>query len=419
MPLVVVGLNHTTAHIDIREKMSVAEDSVAKAAEQLCLHDKIESCVIISTCNRTEFYFDCDSAEIAQTQFCQWFGYTFEEIGQHLYTHANFDCIQHLFAVASGLDSLVLGEAQILGQVKSAYDISKQRKFLNKTTDRFFQTAFRIAKSVRSNTDIGKNPVSIANSSVQLSKQIFGELNKQNILVIGAGATSELLLRYLSKHSYQSLSICNRTLSNANKLAKQFDCGSFDMNQLPGKISAFDLIFTATSSQQPIIDYGMIKSALQQRKHRPIVIIDIAIPRDVDISVKKFNDIFYYAVDDLQKVISNNLKNREQAALVAKEIIAAEAESFCYWLKSQQHTQLISTFQQETAKIRKHSLDKALKLLNKGEDAQEVLFQLANNLTKKLNHTPVKAIRDAINSGDENKINTIKTLLKLEHPSDK
>ncbi len=419
MPLVVVGLNHTTASIDIREKMSVTQDSVAEAVKQLCQHEKVDSCVIISTCNRTEFYLDCDSNETAQTQFCHWFGYTFKQIGQHLYTHSDFKCIEHLFSVASGLDSLVLGEAQILGQVKSAYDISKQNGFLNKITDRFFQNAFRIAKSVRSNTDIGKNPVSIANSSVQLSKQIFGELSKQNILVIGAGATSELLLRYLSKHRYRSLSICNRTFSHAEKLAKQFNCSSFDFNQLSSQISAFDLIFTATSSQQPIIDHDMIKSALAQRKHRPIVIIDIAIPRDVDISIKKFNDIFYYAVDDLQKVISNNLKNREQAAIVAKEIIAAEAESFCYWLKSQQHTQLISTFQQETAKIRKHSLDKALKQLNKGEDAQEVLFQLANNLTKKLNHTPVKAIRDAINSGDENKINTIKTLLKLDQPPDK
>ncbi len=419
MPLVVVGLNHTTASIDIREKMSVAQDCVADVAKQLCQHNKIQSCIVISTCNRTEFYFDCDSHETAQIQFCQFFGYTFEQIGRHLYTHSNFDCIKHLFAVASGLDSLVLGEAQILGQVKLAYDISKQSGFLNKTTDRFFQTAFRIAKSVRSNTDIGKNPVSIANSSVQLSKQIFGELNKQKILVIGAGATSELLLRYLSKHSYHSLSICNRTLSNANKLAKQFDCNSFDMSQLSSQISTFDLIFTATASKHPIIGFDMIKSALAQRKHRPIVIIDIAIPRDVDVCVKKFNDVFYYAVDDLQKVISSNLKNREQAAVVAREIIEAEAESFCYWLKSQQHTQLISTFQQETAKIRNHSLNKAIKQLNKGDNPEDVLFGLANNLTKKLNHTPVKAIRDAINSGDENTINTIKTLLKLDQPLDK
>jgi len=419
MPLVVVGLNHTTAHIDIREKMSVTQKAIAQVSEQLCQHEKIDSCVITSTCNRTEFYLDCDSPETAQTQFCLFFGYSYNQISKHLYVYSNLDCIKHLFAVASGLDSLVLGEAQILGQVKTSYDISKQRGLLNKTTERFFQTAFRIAKSVRSNTDIGKNPVSIANSSVQLSKQIFGELNKQKILVIGAGATSELLLRYLSKHTYHSLAICNRTLSSANKLAKQFNCSSFEFSQLSNQISGFDLIFSATSSPQPVIGFDMIKSALSQRKHRPIVIIDIAIPRDVDVSVKKFNDIFYYAVDDLQKVISNNLKNRQQAAVVAKEIIKTEAESFCYWLKSQQHTQLISKFQQETAKIRKQSLDKALKQLHKGQNIEEVLFELANNLTKKLNHTPVKAIRDAISSGDENTINTIKTLLQLDKPSDK
>lgn len=414
MPLVVVGLNHTTASIDIREKMSVTQEMLAHALKKVCQHKETKSCVIISTCNRTEFYFDCDNQGIAQTQFCQNFGYTYEQIAQHLYTYKNIECIKHLFSVASGLDSLVLGEAQILGQVKTSYETSKQENLLTKSTDRLFQTAFKIAKSVRSNTDIGKNPVSIANSSVQLSKQIFGELSQQNILIIGAGATSELLLRYLSKHSYHSLSICNRTLINANKLAKQFNCSCFDLTQLPSQLSHFDLIFTATSSQHPIINSAMIKSALSLRKHRPMVIIDIAIPRDVDIAVKKFNDIFYYAVDDLQKVISNNLKNREQAAVVAKEIIEAEAENFCYWLKSQQHTQLISKFQQETAKIRKHSLDKALKQLKKGDDAKDVLFQLANSLTKRLNHIPVKAIRDAISSGDDNTINTIKTLLQLD-----
>lgn len=415
MPLIVIGLNHKTASIDIREKMSIAEYDIATVVDKICQHSGVFSCVIVSTCNRTEFYMACDKSETGITQFCEWFGFSFDKIEQHLYIKERLDCIEHLFEVASGLDSMVIGEAQILGQVKSSYDISKQNKYLDNSLDRLFQSAFRVAKSVRSDTDIGKNPVSIANSAVQLSKQIFGELSNQNILMIGAGATSDLVLRYLTKHSYHQLSICNRSLDNAKQLAKQFNCHAFNLSQLTNQIADFDLIFTATASKHAIIDSGMIKNALKQRKHRPMVIIDLAIPRDVDSSVKKHNDVFYYEVDDLQKVISQNLQNRQQSAIQAKQIIVAEAESFYYWLKGQQHTQMIHNFQKETAKIRQHSLDKALKQLNKGVDAEEVLYFLANNLTKKLNHTPVKAIRTAIQSGDMTQIQNIKHLLNLDN----
>jgi glutamyl-tRNA reductase len=355
---------------------------------------------------------------IVVNRFCQWFGYSLEDIEQHLYIKQDLTCIEHLYHVVSGLDSMVLGEAQILGQVKVSYDISRKNKYLDNLLDRLFQTAFRVAKSVRSDTDIGKNPVSVANSAVLLSKQIFGQLSQQNILMISAGATAELLLRYLKKHDYHQLSICNRSIDNAKKLAEQFACNYFELNQLKSRIADFDLIFTATASKDPIIDNSMIMSALKIRKHRPMVIIDLAIPRDVEISVKKFNDIFYYAVDDLQKVISQNMKNRQDSAIQAKQIIIAEAESFSYWLKGQQHTQLIHNFQKETAKIRKQSLDKALKQLNNGIDAEEVLFFLANNLTNKLNHAPVKAIRKAIQSGDMSKIEHIKQLLNLDTLND-
>lgn len=418
MPLVVVGLNHKTASIDIREKMSIAQVDINNAIGEVCQHAAIHSCVIISTCNRTEFYMSTQGINEAKKAFCDWFSLDYEKIENHLYIKSALACTEHLFSVASGLDSMVLGEAQILGQVKSSYEISKQLKVLDNSLDRQFQSAFRVAKSVRSDTDIGKNPVSVANSAVQLSKQIFGELSQQNVLMIGAGATAELLLRYVNKYAVKKLSVCNRSLENAKNLAKQFDCEYFELSNLSDKIAEFDLIFTATSSKTPIIDSAMIKQALKQRKHRPMVIIDIAIPRDVDISIKKFDDIFYYAVDDLQKVISQNLANRQQSAKIAEGIIQAEAESFYFWLKGQQHTQLIHNFQKETAKIRKDSLDKALKQLNNGTDAEEVLYYLANNLTKKLNHAPVKAIRTAIQSGDVNKIDTIKELLKLDQHSE-
>ena len=418
MPILVIGLNHKTADVGIREQLSVPQDVVAKVAASFCEQVKIRACVIVSTCNRTEFYLSANQQQIVIDTFCQYFNFEYKNIEQHIYLKQNQQCIEHLFTVASGLDSMVLGEAQILGQVKSAYESSKQGGYLNNSLDRMFQTAFRVAKSVRSNTDIGKNPVSVANSAVLLSKQILGKLEGQNILVIGAGSTAELLVRYLHKHPYHGLTICNRSLANAQQLAKQFNADSFELKHISSQIADYDLIFTATASSEPIITVQMIKPAILRRKHKPIVIIDIAIPRDVDEKVKKFNDVFYYSVDDLQKVISQNLQSRQQAALIAKEIVSAEAQSFLYWLKAQQHTQLINNFQKETAKIRKASLDKALKQLQKGDDPENVLFALANNLTKKLNHKPVKAIRTAIQSGDSLKIQYIKQLLELENNHD-
>ena len=419
MPLIVVGLNHKTASIDIREKMSIAQGDIDHVVGEICRHKTIHACVIVSTCNRTEFYMSAQSAEDATQAFCNWFGFECNKIDNNLYIKSALACVEHLFYVSSGLDSMVLGEAQILGQVKSSYETSRQLKKLDNSLDRLFQSAFHVAKSVRSDTDIGKSPVSVANSAVQLSKQIIGDLSQQNVLMIGAGATAELLLRYVNKHPVNKLSVCNRSIENAKTLATQFNCESFDLGNLSNKIAEFDLIFTATSSKTPIIDLAMIKQALKQRKQRPMVIIDIAIPRDVDIGIKKFNDVFYYSVDDLQKVINKNLANRQESAKIAQGIIQVEAEGFYYWLKGQQHTQLIHNFQKETAKIRKESLDKALKQLNKGIDAEEVLFYLANNLTKKLNHAPVKAIRGAIQSGDSSKIDTIRELLKLDYHSEK
>ncbi|MCF6318328.1 MAG: glutamyl-tRNA reductase [Proteobacteria bacterium] len=414
MSLAVIGLNHKSANIDVRERLSVPADDFAAAVDFMCV-EEIKSCVVFSTCNRTEFYLSFNKdIESPKQRFCEYFKIEASEINQHLYIKQNLDCINHLFEVSSGLDSMVLGETQILGQVKTAYEISKQNHKLNNDLDRLFQSAFRVTKSVRSDTDIGKNPVSIANSAVKLSKQILGDLAQQNVLMIGAGSTAELLLRYLSKHVYCKLSVCNRSLGNAQQLAKQFNADSFDLSELVHKIADYDLIFTATASQTPIIDSPMIKQALKQRKHKPMVIIDLAIPRDVDISVKKFDDVFYYEVDDLQKVVSKNLEGRKQSSIVAKQIIKVESEAFEFWLKGQQHTQLIHNFQKETDKIRKQSLDKALKQLKGGADAQEVLIYLANSLTKKLNHAPVKAIRNAIQSGDVNKINNIKQLLNLK-----
>jgi glutamyl-tRNA reductase len=232
--------------------------------------------------------------------------------------------------------------------------------------------------------------------------------------MLGAGETSELLLRYLCKHPHHKLTVCNRGMERGLSLADRFNADFFELNQLDNKLADYDLIFTATSSETPIITLKMVADALKARKHKPMVIIDIAIPRDTESNIRKFDDVFYYTVDDLQKVISQNLKSRQQAAMNAQSIIDSESEVFDSWIKAQQHKNLIHQFQRETAKIRKASLEKALKQLNNGSDPEEVLYFLANNLTNKLNHTPVKALSEVIHSGDVNKINFLKKIMKLD-----
>lgn len=414
MSLVVIGLNHKTASVEVRERMSIAENKTSEVVTFLCNDKSIDSAVIVSTCNRTEYYLSCKNQELALNVICQWYDINIADIEAHLYLKSNIECIKHLFQVVAGIDSMILGEVQISGQVKSAYDAVTNHQKLSTDLDRLFQNAFRVAKSIRNKTDIGKNPVSVAHSAVQLSRQILGKLSDQNVLMVGAGETSELLLRYLCKHQHHKLSICNRGIERGNQLANQFGAGFFELTQLDNQLSDYDLIFTATSSETPIITLSMVAAALKARKHKPMVIIDIAIPRDTEAKIRKFNDVFYYTVDDLQKVISQNLQSRQQAAENAQSIIESEAEIFESWLKAQQHKNLIHQFQRETAKIRKASLDKALKQLNNGTDPEEVLFFLANNLTKKLNHVPVKALSEVIHSGDTNKINFLKTIMKLD-----
>lgn len=414
MSLVVIGLNHKTASVQIRELMSIPEEKSKLAVEFICKNKNIHSCVIVSTCNRTEFYLNCDDNHLALDYICKWYEIDREKIQKHLYIKSELNCIKHLYQVVTGIDSMILGETQILGQVKSSYEFTRNHFKLDPEMDRLFQNAFRVAKMIRSKTDIGKNPVSVANSAVQLSRQILGKLSNQNILIVGAGETSELILRYLCKHPHHQLSVCNRSIERGSKLADNFGANFFELPQLGSKLADYDLIFTATASQKPIITLEMVADALKIRKHKPMVIIDIAIPRDTEDNIKKFNDVFYYTVDDLQKVITQNLHSRQKAAVNAQSIIDSESEIFDNWLKAQQHKNLIHIFQKETAKIRKISLDKALKQLNNGANPEDVLFYLANNLTKKLNHTPVKALSEVIHSGDIKKIDYFKKLMKLE-----
>ncbi len=416
--LVLAGLNHKTASISLREKLAIGQEQLPNTLGWCLRQPAIDACVIISTCNRTEFYFWLRQSADGRQLLRQLFALDETTAAKYLYEKHHAEAVRHLYTVASGMDSLVLGEPQILGQVKAAFEQAKQHGAVNKRLERLFQNAFRVAKSVRSNTDIGRNPVSVANSAVMLAKQVFGDLQGRSILVVGAGDTAQLVTRYLSRQRFGRLAITNRTQEKSRQLAESMGASSIPFARFPACLHEFDLVFSATASPHPLITRSQVKTAVKHRKHQPMVLIDLAIPRDIEPAISELDDAFLYSVDDLQKVIQNNLKNRELAAAQAAEVIHAEAESFCQWLRAQEHMDLIRQYQHNIEQQRQKALLKAKKMLRKGERPEIALDYLATTLTRTLMHSPVSGLRQAAENGDRDTIATVCRLLGLEYSRD-
>ncbi len=416
MSLVLAGLNHTTASVSLREKLAISEQQLPETLSWCLQQSAVDACVIVSTCNRTEFYFwlnpHSESFSVRQ-MLSEKFNISTSEKQKSLYEKHDEEAVRHLYTVASGLDSLVLGEPQILGQVKTAFDLARQHNAVNKYLERLFQNAFHVAKDVRSSTAIGRNPVSVANSAVQLAKQVFGQLQGRSILVVGAGETAQLVVRYLRRQRFSQLAITNRTEEKSRQLAEEVGAQVVPFETFTYQLHHYDLIFSATASPQPVISKAAASNAIQFRKHQPMVMIDLAIPRDIEPAVSDLNDIFLYGVDDLQQVVSKNLKSREQAAEQARVIIDMKAEAFMQWLRAQQHMDLIRQYQQESDKLRQKALLKAHKMLRKGERPEIALDHLARTLTRTLIHAPVSGLRQAAEKGDLATIRAACRLLDL------
>ncbi len=416
MSLVLAGLNHKTASVALREKLAIGETDLPAALDWCRQQPGVEACVIVSTCNRTEFYFWVSQALSGRDLLRRKFELEETDSLQFLYEKHDSEAVRHLYTVASGLDSLVLGEPQILGQVKAAFELARRHHAVNKRLERLFQSAFHVAKSVRSNTAIGRNPVSVANSAVMLAKQVFGELAGRSILVVGAGDTAQLVTRYLMRQRLGQLTITNRTLAKSRQLAEELGAQAMPFELFPAQLHAFDLVFSATASPQPVITKAQVAAATRRRRHQPMVMIDLAIPRDIEPTVSELDDVFLYSVDDLQKVVSNNLKSREQAAEQARQIIDMEADSFSQWLRAQQHMELIKQYQHSSEALRQKALLKAQKMLRRGERPEIALDYLANTLMKTLIHAPVSGLRQAAENGDRQTLAAACRLLKLDCP---
>ena len=402
MSLIALGINHRTAPVELREQVAITGDRLTDALHDLVALPAVNEAAILSTCNRTELYCGLQDNQIdAVTDWLADFHRLKPEaIRPHLYSFPNDDAVRHLLRVAGGLDSMILGEPQILGQMKNAWQAATDAGTLGITLGRLFQHTFSVAKQIRTDTTIGESPVSIAFAAVSLARQIFSDFDQRTALLIGAGETIELTARHLHDQHLGRLTVANRTLENAHNLAATFNGYGIGLDEIPAHLAEADIVISATAGNATILDKAMVKAALKGRRHRPVFMVDIAVPRDIDPAVAELEDIYLYTVDDLQEVIQENLKSRQQAAHQAEDIIDVQVDRFMAWLRGQDAVASIRNYRLLAEQQRDEVLDKARQMLGSGKDPQQALDFLARTLTNKLAHGPSVCIRQAAESGD-------------------
>ncbi len=403
MSIITLGLNHKTAPVDIRERLAFSPDSLAHAVKSLSALDTIGEAAILSTCNRTELYCTTlaqdELTQQAIDQIVEWLscfhGLKPDDIHEHLYTHRHEASIRHALQVACGLDSLVLGEPQILGQMKQAYAQANEQGTMGSLLGKLFQHAFSVAKQVRTDTAIGNSPVSVAFAAVSLSKQIFGELDKLTALMIGAGETIELAARHLHGSNIKHMIIANRSVDKGQALADQFGAEAIALPQIPEYLHRADIVISSTASPLPILGKGAVEKALKKRKHKPMFMCDIAVPRDVEPEVDELDDVYLYTVDDLQEIIQENIESRQEAAEQAREIIENQVDDFLKWERALDSVETIREIRENAENISSEVLAKARAQLEQGKSAEEALNFLARTLTNKLLHQPSATLRQS------------------------
>lgn len=421
MSLITIGLNHNTAPVDVRERVSFPPDTIDQALDSLLQVPGMSEAALLSTCNRTELtcWVDTpDSVEETVAWVAQHHNFALDELKPYLYLHKNNEAIRHTLRVACGLDSLVLGEPQILGQIKQSYQHALEHKSLGRNLTRLYQHTFATAKQVRTETAIGASAVSVAFAAVSLAKQIFGDLGKQTALLIGAGETIELTARHLQRQGVTKMVIANRTVARAEAVAQEFDAQAIALTEIPDALPHADIVISSTASPLPILGKGAVEDALKQRKHKLMFMVDIAVPRDIESQVSELEDVYLYTVDDLHDVIEENLASRKQAAEQAEELVAQQVSHFSAWLKSQQAVHSIKTFREQAYAQRDEVKDACMSLLAQGKSAEDVLHQLAHTLTNKLIHTPTARMNMAAKEGDAEMLEAAHQLLGIHMPGD-
>jgi glutamyl-tRNA reductase len=395
MQLFALGLNHHTAPVSIREQVAFRPELLTQALADLVRAKPVKEAAILSTCNRTELYFATEHPQHAADWFADYHRVALNDLSPYLYTFPQRDAIRHVFRVASGLDSMVIGEPQILGQVKDAVRHAEQAGTLGATLHKLFQRSFSVAKEVRSTTAIGANIVSMAAAAVHLSERIFESVRDQRVLFIGAGEMIELCAAHFCGEQPRKVTIANRTAARAEALAARFGADVIRLDQVAEVLAGYDIVVSCTGSPLPIIGLGMVERALKARRHRPMVMVDLAVPRDIEAEVAASGDVFLYTVDDLAKVVDSGLESRQAAVIEAEGIIDERVDGFLHWLDSRGTVPTIRALREHADALRRAELERASRLLARGEDPHKVLEALSQGLTNKLLHAPTRFLNDA------------------------
>lgn len=400
--LLALGLSHQTAPVALREKVAFGPERLPAALAALLARPGVEEAAVVSTCNRTEIY--CSVGDGFEGEPARWLaeshGLELDTLRGCLYQHQDGEAVRHLFRVATGLDSLVLGEPQILGQVKDAWQQARDAGGLRSGLDRLFQHGFAVAKRVRTDTDIGAHPVSVAFAGVRLAQQVFSDLKEASVLLIGAGETIELTARHLLEQQAKRLLVANRTLENAQALAARIGGYALPLSELGRHLHEADIVISATAAREPILHRADLAQALRQRRHRPMFLLDLAVPRDIAEDVATLEDVFLYTVDDLDQVIEENRRSRQAAAREAEAIIDLQVEHFLGWWRAADRQGLIRDIRSQAERERDAVLARAQQMLAQGKPADEALRYLAHTLTNKLLHAPSARLRQAAQRGE-------------------
>jgi len=420
MSILAFGINHKTAPVAIRERVAFEPGQLEDALQDLISRPHIQEAAIISTCNRTELYCGLDHQDYAVVT--RWLSdfhqVNAKDLEPYVYAHPDQKAVRHALRVASGLDSMVLGEPQILGQMKEAYTTANHAGTLGGLLDRLFQHTFSVAKQVRTDTAIGASPVSIAFAAVNLAKKIFSNFADNTALLIGAGETIELAARHLHQSGIGRMIIANRTVERAQKIAKEFNAYAIGLSEIPAHLADADILISSTASTLPILGKGSVESALKVRKHRPMLLVDIAVPRDIEPEVADLNDVYLYTVDDMEEIIQVGLRSRQEAAAQAEEIIETQVIHFMNWLQSLSAVSTIRQVRDMAEFERDQELNDALVQISQGKDPEEVLKRFAHRLTNKLIHHPSAQLKQAGYEGRTDLLKAAAELFKLKDSSD-
>lgn len=415
MPLHILGLNHNTAPVEIREQLVFTGDDLMRAYGSVLHPDCVSEAVILSTCNRTEFYVEStpEGLETLRSWLLedQNLG---ADVAASLFTLNQEEAISHLFKVACGLDSMVLGEPQILGQLKDAFRQAEQCDAVASQLNQLFHHTFSVAKKVRTDTKIGSSPVSVAYAAVNLANQFFSGFSQHTALLIGAGATIELVAKHLAAKGIGRLFVANRDITRAQNLASQFDGFALPLSEIEGTLPEADILISSTASRDPVITVSQMTKAIQSRKRKPVFAVDIAVPRDLEPGIGDLDDVYLYSIDDLDKVIVAGQNSREAAAVDAMRILEEETRRYLGILKSKEVAPVITALRDHGDVLREQVLGQARRRLAKGADADEVLEFLASALLKKLLHQPSVRLREAGEKSDQQFITAARQLFDLD-----